>query len=120
MKIAHLKVHLYALILCSRSLLLFSLAPLEFSTHSGSRACRSSLPKVFCKKAVLKNFAKFTGIHLCQSLFFNKVANLGLRPATSLKKKLWHLRYRTRKPQLAASGHGNMLFLRKQTQSSQQ
>ena len=43
---------------------------------------------MFCKKAVLGNFAKFTGKHLCQSLFFNKVA--GLRPATSLKKRLWH------------------------------
>ena len=31
---------------------------------------------VFC---VLKNFAKFTGKHLCQSFFFNKVA--GLRPS---------------------------------------
>ena len=28
----------------------------------------------FCKKCVLKNFAKFTGKHLCKSLFFNKVA----------------------------------------------
>ena len=36
------------------------------------------------KKGVLRNFAKFTGKHLCQSLFFNKVA--GLRPATLLKK----------------------------------
>ena len=26
------------------------------------------------KKDVLENFAKFTGKHLCQSLFFNKVA----------------------------------------------
>ena len=26
------------------------------------------------KKGVLRNFAKFTGKHLCQSLFFNKVA----------------------------------------------
>ena len=25
------------------------------------------------KKGVLRNFAKFTGKHLCQSLFFNKV-----------------------------------------------
>ena len=33
-------------------------------------------PKVFCKKGVLKNFAKFTGEHLCQSLFFDKVADL--------------------------------------------
>ena len=30
-------------------------------------------PEVFCKKVVLKNFAKFTGKRLCQSLFFNKV-----------------------------------------------
>ena len=39
-------------------------------------------------KSVLRNFVKFTGNHLCQSLFFNKVA--GLRPATLLKKRLWH------------------------------
>ena len=39
-------------------------------------------------KNVLKNFAKFTGKPLCQSLFFNKVA--GLRPATLLKKRLWY------------------------------
>ena len=32
--------------------------------------------------------SKFTGKHVCQSLFFNKVA--GLRHATLLKKKLWH------------------------------
>ena len=30
---------------------------------------RSSRPKVFCKKGVLRNFAKFTGKHLCQILF---------------------------------------------------
>ena len=39
----------------------------------------------FCKKGVLKNFAKLTGKHLCLSLFFNKVADL--RSATSLKKE---------------------------------
>ena len=31
---------------------------------------------MFCKKGALKNLAKFTGKHLCQSLFFNKVAGL--------------------------------------------
>ena len=42
-------------------------------------------PEVFYKKVVLRNFAKkFSGKHLCQSLFFNIVA--GLRPATLLKK----------------------------------
>ena len=39
---------------------------------------RSTHPEVFCKKGVLRNFAKFTGKRLCQSLFYNKVA--GLRP----------------------------------------
>ena len=43
---------------------------------------------MFCKKDVLTNFTKFTGKHLCWSLFLNKVA--GLRPTTLLKKRLWH------------------------------
>ena len=49
---------------------------------------RSSRPEVFYKKSVLRSSAKFTEKHLCQSLFFNKVA--GLRPATLLKKRPWH------------------------------
>ena len=49
---------------------------------------RSSRSEVFCKKGFLKNFAKFTGKHLCQSLFLNKVADL--RPVTLLKKRLQH------------------------------
>ena len=28
------------------------------------------------KKGVLRNFTKFTGKHMCQGLFFNKVAGL--------------------------------------------
>ena len=35
---------------------------------------RSSRPEVICKKGVLRNFAEFIGKHLCQSLFFNKIA----------------------------------------------
>ena len=35
---------------------------------------RSSGLEVFCKNGALRNFAKFTGKHLCQSLIFNKVA----------------------------------------------
>ena len=46
--------------------------------------CRSSHPELFCKKGVIRNFAKFTGKHLCQSLFFNKVS--GLRPANLSKR----------------------------------
>ena len=37
---------------------------------------RSSREEVFCKKDGLRNFAKFTGKYLCQSLF--------------LQKRLWH------------------------------
>ena len=44
--------------------------------------------KLFCEKGVLRNFANFTGKHLCQSVFFNKVASI--RPATLFKKRLWH------------------------------
>ena len=37
-----------------------------------------SRPEVLYKNDVLSNFAKFTERHLCQSLFFNKVAGLRL------------------------------------------
>ena len=59
-----------------------------FGRHLPLATSRSSRPEVFCKEDFLRNFVKFTGKHLCQSLFFNKVA--GLRPATLLKKRLWH------------------------------
>ena len=45
-------------------------------------------PELFYNKNVLKNFAKFTIKHLCQSLLLNKVA--GLVPVTLLKKRLCH------------------------------
>ena len=40
------------------------------------------------KKVVLRNSTTFTGKHLCQRLLLNKVADR--RPATLLKKRLWH------------------------------
>ena len=51
---------------------------------------RSSRPEVFYKKGALKNFAKLTGKHPCQRLFFNKVAGLRwllLRKHVPLAKK---------------------------------
>ena len=36
---------------------------------------KNSRPEVFCKKGVFRNFTEFTGKHLCQSLFFNKVSS---------------------------------------------
>ena len=44
---------------------------------------------MFFKKGVVKMLTKFTGKHLCRSLFFIKVADL--RPATLLKKRLAQL-----------------------------
>ena len=46
---------------------------------------RSSGPEVFCKKGVFRNFIKFTGKHLCQNLFFNKIA--GLKASNIIYKK---------------------------------
>ena len=47
---------------------------------SSQLVSRSSRPEALCRKGVHKNFSKFTEKHLCQSL----------RPATLLKKRLWH------------------------------
>ena len=44
--------------------------------------------KVFYKKAVLKNFAIFTGKHPCWNLFFNK--NAGFLACSFIKKRLEH------------------------------
>ena len=76
---------------------------------SFSSLIRSSHAKV-CKKGVLKNFAKFTGKNLWQSLFFSKVA--GLRQ--NFKEHLFH-----RTPPVAPSvlwqpsalGDNNLLML---------
>ena len=45
-------------------------------TNLEEKIFRSSRLEVFCKKGVLRYFAKFTRKHLCQRLFFNKVASL--------------------------------------------
>ena len=46
-----------------------------------SRSFQKQPPEVFFRN-FSRNFTKFTGKHLCQSLFFNKVA--GLRPEITL------------------------------------
>ena len=63
---------------------------LRFLQHSSRYylPCQKQPAEVFCKNGVLRHFTKFTGKHLCHSLFFNKV--LGLRLATLFKKRLWH------------------------------
>ena len=85
----------------------------RFMSHLGvllqtSRAVQSRR-QVICKKDVLRNFSKFTGKHLCQSLFYNKT-DYGTGVI------LWILRnskntflYRT--PLVAASGtHSKVLY----------
>ena len=41
---------------------------------SHSNIISEAVFQVFCKKDVLKDFAKFTGKHLFQNLFLNKAA----------------------------------------------
>ena len=48
---------------------------------------RSSHQRCSIKKGVLRNFAKFTGKHLCQRLFFNKVACLRPEACNFIKKE---------------------------------
>ena len=49
--------------------------------------CRISRPKVFCKKMFFI-ISQISQESTCANLFLNKVADL--RPATLLKKRLWH------------------------------
>ena len=66
-------------------------------TESGARrrsSCRSSHRRCSVRKGAFRNFAKLTGKHLCQGLFFNKDA--GLRPDFRLynvltnEKNIWN------------------------------
>ena len=45
---------------------------------------RSSHQRCSVREGVLRNFTKFTGKHLCQSLFLIKF------PCNFIKKRLWH------------------------------
>ena len=58
--------------------------------------CTSSHTEVFCKKGLLRNFAKFTKKYFCESLCFSKVA--GLKPEKGsgflLEKSSWWMQLR--------------------------
>ena len=47
----------------------------HYQNKNNSHPCQKQSSGGVLKKVILKNFAKFTGIHLCQSLFFNKVTD---------------------------------------------
>ena len=85
----HQIIFFYKIILLMRIYLeTLSLGDSLYGVHTMSQNDRSSRPEVFCRKGVLRNFAKLIGKHLYQSLFLNKTA--GLKPATLLKNRLWH------------------------------
>ena len=70
-------------------LFLYPIWEYHWQEMSWSSMFRDSCQEVFCKKSVRKNFAKFTGKYLSQSVFFlNKVAGWGLQ--LYWKKRLWH------------------------------
>ena len=79
---SHQNAILVSIVSCQEKWLVFS------KIFSRVWKSRSSHQRCSKEKSVLKNLTKFIGKHRCQSLFFNEVA--GLRPATLLKKKLWH------------------------------
>ena len=77
-----------------------------FQKHFNLTTYRSSRPEVFCKKSVLRNFAKFKGKHLYQSLFFNKVVFNKDTLAQVFSCELYQISNNTlsyRKPPVAAS-----------------
>ena len=51
--------------------------------NNSSEITEAATKGVLCKKVFFRNFTKFTGKHLYQSLFFNKVADL--RPVNFVK-----------------------------------
>ena len=97
----------------------FLKAPFLCNTSSGcflymtmTNNGRSSHWRCSNKIGVLRNFTKFTGKHLCQSLFY-KVAGLGLDSGTGVFLRiLWnlkqHLLYRT--PLNKCFFNGNFLW----------
>ena len=66
----------------------FTNAALSLYRSYNGDSFRSSHRRCSIVVGVLKKFVKFTGKHLWKSFFFHKVA--GLRPATLLKRRLWH------------------------------
>ena len=58
--------------------------------QNSSMTFRSSHRRCSVKKGVLKNFAKFTGKTCARVSLLIKLQAWGPRPATLLKKRLWH------------------------------
>ena len=70
---------------------------------------RSSRWEVFCKKGLLRNFAKFTGKHLCHGLFFKIKALAHVFSCEFCKFSKNNFSYRT--APLAASGVSDCIYI---------
>ena len=68
---------------------------------------RSSL-----RKDVLRNFAKFTGKHLCKSLFYNKVAGLRTDAWNFIKQETKTQVFPCEFCEISHSSHVNLIFVR--------
>ena len=68
---------------------LFNLSFLNKVEEQQNTCFRSSHQRCSIIKGVPRNFAKFTGKHLCQGLFFNKVAGLSLFYRTPANECFW-------------------------------
>ena len=53
--------------------------------HESQLESQKQPPEGFYKKGIFTNFAKFTGKHLCQSVFLNKVALAQVFPGVFCK-----------------------------------
>ena len=73
---------LYGPVVCNKSDLMMNLDSIEYLKHpiNLQDTVQKQPPELFYKKDALRNYSKFTGKHLCQSLFLNKVVGL----------RLWH------------------------------
>ena len=90
--------------------------------HIHSKFCQLRLilsRSVFCKKGILRNFAKLTGKHLCHSLFFNKVAGLQLHKKETMPQvfscefcKIFKNIFSYGTPPAAASAYPHLSFQR--------
>ena len=85
LKLLFIPTFLYVSVISKRSIIANSYQKQFFINNDNVRSnfitftLRSSHRRCYLKKGVLKNFAKFKGKHLCQSLFFNKVAGLSMQ-----------------------------------------
>ena len=68
-----------------RNVFVSKIIPWRMSAISEPVTVRSSLPEVFCKKGVLKNFTEFTRKHLLEKYLSSYNSSLNKKSQTMLK-----------------------------------